>query len=411
MAIDRFHDAHDIRDSVESLQALHGVGRPYIYWLCMLTAAAFLIALPLVKVDTSVGAPGQIRPAIERLSVYPAAGGFIKTLAVYDNKPVHKGDVLLTIDSTSVDAQISQYRQQSEENTNELEDLRLLLAKVTPLASRPFGKDTQRYPELETKAYTTDLESALRTGKYIQQYAVFLSNLQRLDLQESKAEHDYLRSQSLHTKHLISDSDFDQQRFTRDSAIRDVDVQIQQTLGTWQADKVDHEQTQLNLESQVAQLQQQKDLYTVRAPTDGTALGFDGLHVGLFLPLGQLLGTISPGGGMQADVYVSPTDIGFVRQGQPVKIQVDAFPYTEWGTLKGTVHSVSQDFVQVGQQIAFKAVIDLASTHLESSNGAKVALRRGMTINARFIVNRQSLFHLLYSNLSDSFDPAAKTSG
>ena len=87
---------------------------------------------------------------------------------------------------------------------------------------------------------------------------------------------------------------------------------------------------------------------------------------------------------------------------------MDAFPYSEWGTLKGHVRDVSQDFVQLGQQVAFKAVVDLDSTQLRSASGAAVDLRRGMTINARFILKKRTLFNLLYSKMSESLDPSAK---
>jgi HlyD family secretion protein len=72
------------------------------------------------------------------------------------------------------------------------------------------------------------------------------------------------------------------------------------------------------------------------------------------------------------------------------------------------VRDVSQDFVQSGQQIAFKAVIDLDSMQLRSASGVAVDLRRGMTINARFILKKRTLFNLLYSKMSESLDPGAK---
>jgi HlyD family secretion protein len=137
---------------------------------------------------------------------------------------------------------------------------------------------------------------------------------------------------------------------------------------------------------------------------------FDGLHAGLYLPAGQRLGDISPGGGLQADVYISPRDIGFVHAGQRVNLQVDAFPYTEWGMLQGRVHDISQDFVQVGQQLAFRAVVDLDGTGLRSSRGNAVYVRRGMTVNARFILKRRTLFDILYGKFSESLDPAGKPS-
>ncbi|KQW33504.1 MULTISPECIES: HlyD family secretion protein [unclassified Ensifer] len=38
-------------------------------------------------------------------------------------------------------------------------------------------------------------------------------------------------------------------------------------------------------------------------------------------------------------------DKGFVREGQEVRIKLDAFPYTRYGTLSGKVVSISNDAV------------------------------------------------------------------
>jgi len=374
----------------------------------MAVTAVAIICLPLVKIDMSVGASGQVRPAIERLSVYPAIDGFIKELHVTDNCAVHKDDILLVLDSTALDARRTQNLRQREENTNAIEDISLLLNGMS-LSSAGQGEDVGvRFRLLSDGDFAKELPKKLRTAQYIRQHALFLSDLQRLLLQRSKAVQEMSRNKALHDKGLISDYDFDQQHYTQEAADRELDLTIQQKSGTWQAENIDHGLKKIDLDSEAKQLEQQRSLYTLRAPVDGTALGFAGLHTGLYIPSGQRIGEISPGGGLQADIYISPRDVGFIQAGQRVNIQVDAFPYTEWGTIKGQVRDVSQDFVQSGQQIAFKAVIDLDSMQLRSASGVAVDLRRGMTINARFILKKRTLFNLLYSKMSESLDPGAK---
>jgi hypothetical protein len=53
--------------------------------------------------------------------------------------------------------------------------------------------------------------------------------------------------------------------------------------------------------------------------------------------------------------------------------------------------------------------VDLDDTRLTSSSGLKVELRRGMTVNARFVLERRTLFSVLYGKLSDSLDPRSRT--
>lgn len=406
MSTARFHHPEDVQDSIESLQREHGGSRPFIYWLALAVTAAAVASLPLVKVDMSVGAPGQVRPALERLPVQPAVAGKIVELSVADNRPVRKGDVLLVIDTASLDARLNQNENQRAENDQALADLGHLLGHP---ALAPAAAAADRFTQLERGDYAAVLPARLVTGQYLRQHSVLLSEIRRLLSLRQRTAQDLARAEALHGKGLLAEAAFDEQRYALESVEREFDLALQQTLSRWQNDRIERERRRIDLASEAKQLHELRELHVVRAPVDGTAIGFLGLHPGQFVPAEQRLGEISPGGGLQADVYIGPRDIGFVRTGQPVKLQVDAFPYTEWGMLRGRVRDISQDFVQVGQVPAFRTVVDLDDTRLTSASGLTVELRRGMTVNARFVLERRTLFSVLYGKLSDSLDPRARS--
>ncbi len=414
MPTTQFHRPEDVRDSIESLLGAHGNNRPFIYWSLLVVTLAALSALPIVKVDMSVGAPGQIRPAVERLVVYPAISGRISEFLVADNQLVQAGDPLLVIDSSALQARISQNLAEREKNTRALTDLQTLLGPdAWPAVLDPSAPELPEIPPLaranSPRSTGTDLSLPLFTPQYLRQHAVLQSDLARLSLQRSKVMHDLVRSKSLHEKGLITQQEFEQQEYAVRTVEREFQLIVQQTLSRWQSERLERELKDTALESEREQLTQQAALYTVRAPINGTAIGFTGLHAGLFLPADQRIGEISPTAALQADVYLSPRDVGFVKTGQTTKLQIDAFPYTEWGMITGRVRSISQDFVQLGQQIAFKAVIDLDATQLNSATGTAVDLRRGMTIRARFVLQRRTLFNVLFGKMSDSLDPRANS--
>jgi membrane fusion protein, peptide pheromone/bacteriocin exporter len=401
MTPQRYHSADDMRDSIEGLFLLHGRQRPVLYWALLLVTAAGLTALPLVKVDTSVGAPGQIRPAVERLRVYPAVSGRIHELRVFDNHRVEAGAVLLRLDATALDARIGQNEIERQENDLALADLALLLAAwnddMLPGRSEdPAATPLSSWPEI-----------APQTAPLLRQQALLRRDLQRLLLQWEHARQELARSSSLHARGLVTEQDQQHRYFGLRSVEREMELVVTQALNRWQSDRLERELREAALRSEAEQLAQQRELYFVRAPVAGTAIGFAGLHPGLFVLADQALGDISPSAALQADVFLSPRDVGFIRVDQPVSLQIDAFPYTEWGVVRGRVRSISQDFVQIGTQVAFKAVVELESTELRSSAGTPVELRRGMTAQARFFLQRRSLFHLLFGKLSDSLDPRA----
>lgn len=400
MSDTRFHSPDDVRDSIESLTSAHGNNRPIMYWFLLLITALAIAALPLTKVDMSVGAPGQIRPAVERLPVHPAVAGRISQLLVTDNQSVQAGDPLVVIESPALSARIERNETELALNRRSLVDLQALLDSSV-WAGYVDDENVPAQVSLTPNPPSPDLS----TAQYIRQHALLRSDLDRLSLQRAQAAHELTRARSLHRQNLITDQELEQHHYACRSLDSDIRLTIQSRLSQWQSDLVERSLRQSALKSEREQLDVQAALHTVRAPIAGTAIGFTGLHPGLFLLAEQRIGEISPSGDLQADVYLSPRDIGFITAGQPVNLQIDAFPYTEWGTIAGDVRSVSQDFVQVGQQLAFKAVIDLQNTSLTSSSGAEVGLRRGMTVQARFVLQRRTLFDVLFGKMSESLDP------
>ena len=52
---------------------------------------------------------------------------------------------------------------------------------------------------------------------------------------------------------------------------------------------------------------------------------------------GSTIMSIIPQRGLKANVWVSNKDIGLVSTSLPVKMRVDAFPYTKYGELTGQI--------------------------------------------------------------------------
>jgi hemolysin D len=97
------------------------------------------------------------------------------------------------------------------------------------------------------------------------------------------------------------------------------------------------------------------------APTSGTVQGLAVTTLGQVVATGEQLMTIVPDGGLlQAQVYVSNSDIGFVRIGQDVVVKVDTFPFTRFGSLHGKVVSVANDAID--EQTARRQQVNPTST-------------------------------------------------
>jgi HlyD family secretion protein len=143
----------------------------------------------------------------------------------------------------------------------------------------------------------------------------------------------------------------------------------------------------------------------VRAPVSGTLEQVAQLAPGSFVPAGEVVAVVSPDRPAVVEAYVSSRDVGALRVGGPVRLQVDAFDYTVWGTAQGRVAAIAEDYLRVDGRPVFKVRCTLARPDLVRPDGARARLRKGMTVRARFPVERRTLLAWLRGETHRRFDP------
>ena len=399
----RFYSPSDIADAIESLEKVHGRNRPFIYGLFLICVLAAMTAVLLLKVDLSVAGVGQIRPELQRLQVIPSVSGYIESLHVSDNQLVTEGQTLLRFESRAVVAKIRHLQTTLQETTQtiaDLETLSLSMGELIRVFESHKGESDTVFVD-----FVQNTPQMLQVPRLLKQLANFSGEMERVRLDWKKQVHDFHRYERLKERDFVSTQEYENHLHGVETSRRRLQLTLLQQASEWQAELADRRLTLSNLESELSQLLEQQQLYELKAPMDGIAIGFRGLQEGLFIAQGQVIGEISPESRLLAEVYLSPRDVGFVSQGQQTKILVDAFPHTEWGTLTGKVKEISRDFIQLGDQIAFRVTIELDQLGLRSRKGVKVDVKRGMTVSSRFVIRERTLFSILFSKMSDAFDP------
>ena len=176
---------------------------------------------------------------------------------------------------------------------------------------------------------------------------------------------------------------------------------LQEARNRW-ADALSSAQAQeRHLGAQREQLVQARALHEVRSPVRGSLEEVVSLSPGSFVRAGTRLAVVSPDTDLVAEVLVPPSDMGFIRLGEPVLLRVHAFNPQEWGVLTGRVESIGGDVVDTGAGPALRVRASIERSFLELPNGHRGNLRKGMTFEARFLVARRSLFQLLRDRVHD----------
>ena len=382
-----FIPASHAEHTVESLYAGPGREPPWTYRILLAGVIGVLASLPFIKVDVSVRAPGMVRPATERTELRLAVSGRVEQVLVRDNATVAAGQELLVLSTTDLDERLARNRALQAEHVAASADLaRLIAATESGLAP----------PEVDFQTPALRQEMA--------QYSVQLGSYR---LAEEKARGELARYTTLAGKGIATQQEWENARYEAERLRAESRLLAEQSRTRWQARWREETTALAGLVSDQQRLQEEREHYTLRAPAEGALLGFTGWSPGTYVASGQVLGAISPDDALLVETQVTSRDIGLVRIGQPARLQVDAFPYTEWGTLEGVVTAISGDWVGGGEKTApgFKVMVRPSRLHLNLPGGIRGELKKGLTLSARFLVARRSLLQLLYDDASAWLNP------
>jgi HlyD family secretion protein len=247
--------------------------------------------------------------------------------------------------------------------------------------------------------------SGLQSALYQQQYSRFVSSLNEQQATMRKLESDLEMYRKLFADKVIAEKELRDKQYEYDKSKAAYSLAVQQQRSAWQEELSRYRLESNRLQADADQLEKQKEWNLIKAPVSGTLQQFSGRYAGGYIQVGETIGVISPDSNLVAECLVSPRDIGYLRAGMPVKFQVDAFNYNEWGSAEGTVLSVASDFTLVENQPVFKVKCRFNETELHTAGGVKGTLKKGMTLQARFILTQRSLFQLLYDRTDDWMNP------
>ncbi len=210
----------------------------------------------------------------------------------------------------------------------------------------------------------------------------------------------------LYEKGVIARAEYDNYKFEYDLALSEIVQHRKQQQNSWQADLSQYNNTLKELQATDDQLVEKKARFVITAPVSGTLLNIKQQEAGSFVTAGTVLAQISPNTSLLVECYVSPADIGLIKEQDRTNFQIDAYNYNQWGLASGRVIEIGKDIEFLEDQSVFKVRCSLDQKYLLLKNGFRGNLKKGMTLNANFKLSRRTLFELLYDKMDDWLNPA-----
>jgi membrane fusion protein len=193
----------------------------------------------------------------------------------------------------------------------------------------------------------------------------------------------------------------DQARSAKLATVADARRSIAQSEASAHAQAIAVQSQRTQLSQQMAQFDAAKG-YALTSPVAGTVTALTA-RLGQPAVQGQQLMIVVPDGGRaRVELYVPTSAAGFLKVGQDVRLAIDAFPYQQFGTVAARISNIATAAVlkqsENGNTPVYLVTAELPRPWIRAF-GQRQPLEPGMTLTARIVTRRQSLFEWLFEPL------------
>jgi adhesin transport system membrane fusion protein len=346
----------------------------------------FLLWAALFEIDQTVRAQGQFIPGARTQIIQAADGGVLSQILVHEGQTVAAGQRLAILESERPTASY-------EESRAKVASLAAALARAQaeargqPLVFDPQLKGFPEFIAVQKALYEQrklTLQEELATLKdslgmaqeelHMNENLLKTGDISRLEVMRSKRQVSELEGKisAVRNKYLQD---------TRQEATK-----LEEELSSNRY-KLEERQSVLN--------------HTVlTAPGAGIVKYMRVNTIGGVLRAGDELMQISPTeGDMVIEIKVNPVDIGQLKPGLPATIKLDAFDYSIYGTLQGTLSYISSDTLTEqggsGQTLSYYRAHVRLDANKANAKLADVPLKPGMTATVDIRTASRSVLHYL----------------
>lgn len=414
------------------------------------------------RLDIVAVAPGQTVPGGRTKTIQPLEASVVKAIHVRDGQRVQAGDLLIELDSAITEADVRKSSDALEaamltaaRHTALLDALDKNRPPRAPLAPSP-SKGASSYPPDAKSAVVgpasagrsspnplTSDQIAAQTRLIHSEYNAYLAKRDAAESQLAQRTAELATTRELITHLIDSDriataraadvkrllgKDFvsrheyltaeqarisaEQDLATQRSRINELEAAISTGREARDTVTADFRASLLDglrqAEEQIAQFsedaaksQRRDALMRLTAPVTGTVQQL-AIHTvgGVVSPAQALMAIVPEDETLEVEAMILNKDIGFVHEGQEAVIKIESFPYTRYGTIIGTVQTVSHDAIQNEQLgLVFQARIRIARNEL-NIDGVNVRLSSGMNVTAEIKTGSRRVLDYLLSPLS-----------
>jgi hemolysin D len=408
--------------TAEPWRALHAL----VYTMIALVLTGVVWSF-IGRADVIVTEHGALAPASELRRFYAPVDGELVNLYVAEGQPVTKGDVLARLNARGAveaagNAMQAQLKlENAEREWREFPEKKALLEQKAATLRQAMELE-ERQHQKRTAIGTSKLEEQHRA-----ELAEARANVEETKLEMEKYERVFaattgsgvslLEVESRRNAYHLAQSRLSELTARQSQELIQADAQLESSGEQLKKLKLEYEAAANELATAEQKLRLQLD--TARVEADAAArIRFENIDKDNFLlivaPVSGIvtdLTSTQPGDKVQANtplggiapsnshsivkVEIAENDRAFLREGLPVKLKFNAFPYQRYGVIHGTLEYVSPATKLASQtkQPVYEARVSLERDYYKVAE-TKYPLRYGMTAAVEIVVRERRLIDL-----------------
>ena len=339
-------------------------------WTIIATASFGFVYAVFARIDEVVLATGELQPLGAERPVKAPFAGVIQEILVKEGQKVNLGDTLLRFDpevsrkrKETLETQIKLERKRFEEESRSIKARKKGIQETINGVQRSLKTEMEIYTNILPLAEigALQLTETLRQRNRVEQLESEVAQ-SKADLEEVEAQLLKLEQQSLRE-------------------ISDLERQLVEVGDIITKERLD-------------------------APVAGIIYGMVPSSPGYAATAGETLVKVVPGGEIEAKIFVTNRDVGFLEPGMKAQVRVDAFPYTQFGSIPGSLKTVGTLPVEPDQQNPvprFPAYVKLDREYLTKGDD-EYEVRAGQSVQVNLVLRDKRVISLLTDAVQKALD-------
>lgn len=339
------------------------------FFVILAIIVSFVIWASISVIDTTVSARGRLVTTVPKIDVQSSGSAAIKDVEVTIGSRVKKGDLLILLDETFAEADLSRVRQELDQLDSEIYRLNAEMSD-RPLETAKFinnpvqraifinrkneyssrmGSFEQDLKNLEWRLHSSRSDAALANKQ--------LAIKNKLELVRKKL---FDRKIGSEMDYLISSND----RLNAEREYNDLKNSINAIIGEMNALEAKRQafvsnwytgigeklaaaiKKRTSQKEELSKLQKRKDNVEVIAPADGIIIDMQNIYTGGVVSEGDIVMTLVPTNvPLSVEIDIDPRDISLLFVGADISVKLDAMPYQKHGDLQAAITFISEDTV------------------------------------------------------------------